>query len=103
MSMEPIAADPALMQQMAAKHDDASAQITNARGDHGQVLTAADSWGPLFYESRRAAQEAVEAREAALTVQAERHTKLADELRRGGAKFAEMNQRNAENLGNIAT
>ena len=28
---------------------------------------------------------------------------LADELRRGGAKFAEMNQRNAENLGNIAT
>lgn len=103
MSMEPIAADPALMQQMATKHDDAAAELTGARNDHGQVLSAADSWGPLFYESRRAAQEAVAARDHALSAQAQRHAALAEELRRGGTKFAEMNQTNADDLGNIST
>lgn len=103
MSMEPLAADPALMQRMATKHDDAAAELTGARNDHGQVLAAADSWGPLYYESRRAAQEAVEARDQALASQSQRHTNLADELRRGGTKFAEMNQANADDLGNIST
>lgn len=103
MSMEPIAADPALMQRMAAKHEDAATELTGARNDHGQVLSAADSWGPLFYESRRAAQEAVEARDQALAAQAHRHSSLAEQLRQGGSKFAEMNQNNADDLGNIST
>ncbi|SKS74757.1 Protein of uncharacterised function (DUF2580) [Mycobacteroides abscessus subsp. bolletii] len=101
MTMEPIQVDPATLQKMATNHDSAAQACTAARADGAQVLADADSWGPLFYEARRAAEEVTEARDAALREQARRHEAMAEQLRRGGVVFSEMNQANAEALRNV--
>lgn len=101
MSMEPIQVDPATLQKMATNHDSAAQACTAARADSAQVLADADSWGPLFYEARRAAEEVAEARDSALSTQARRHEEMAEQLRRGGVVFTEMNQANADAMRNV--
>lgn len=96
--MERFEADPAKLARMATNHDSAAQTFEAARRDAMAILEAADSWGPIFFEARRAAQEVVLARDQALAAQAERHRRLADQLRRGGTAFAQMNEANAADL-----
>ena len=68
MSMEPIAADPALMQRMAAKHDDAAehepAAAVRRQGRFGDVVTVADigSIGPVDIRGRDAVPQLLQFR-----------------------------------------
>ncbi|VBA62423.1 type VII secretion target [Mycobacterium attenuatum] len=103
MSVERIQADPAALERWATNHEGAAQTLEGARSDGAKILEAADSWGPIFSEARRAAQEVIEAREQALAQQAQRHRNMADQLRRGGAAFAAMNEDNAADLGDITT
>lgn len=102
MSMDRVEVDPAVLQRLATNHDEAAGTLEGARGDSSGALSDADSWGPLFYEARRATQESVEARDAALSSNAQRHRNMADQLRRGGAAFGSMNEQNTANLRDIA-
>lgn len=102
MSMDRVEVDPAVLQQLATNHDHAADKLQAARSDSSTVVSDANSWGPLFYEARRATEEAAEARDATLSSNAARHQNMADQLRRGGAAFTSMNEQNATNLRNIA-
>jgi hypothetical protein len=103
MSVGRIEVDPAALARWATNHDAAAQDLEGARADGAKIVEATDSWGAMFHEARRAAQEVIEARERALAAQAERHRNMADQLRVGGAAFAAMNEDNAADLGEIAT
>jgi len=90
--------DPDQLRQWATAHDQAADACRSALQDHAQTIAAAESWGPLFYEARRAAVDAVNAREAALIGEEERHRAMARELRASADKFDEMNTANQANL-----
>ena len=90
--------DPDQLRQWATAHDQAADACRAALQDHAQTIAAAQSWGPLFYEARRAAVDAVNAREAALIGEEERHRAMARELRSSADKFDAMNAANQANL-----
>lgn len=90
--------DPAQLRIWASAHDAAAEQISAARAEHQQTIAAAQSWGPLFYEARRAAVDAVNARDAALLTEENRHRDMAAQLRTAAAEFERMNQQNVSNL-----
>ena len=90
--------DPDRLRQWATAHDQAADACRAALQDHAQTIAVAQSWGPLFYEARRAAVDAVNAREAALIAEEERHRAMARELRSSADKFDAMNAANQANL-----
>ncbi len=90
--------DPGQLVQWAFAHEQAADACAAARADHARTVAAAHSWGPLFYEARRAAVDAVNAREAALVAQERRHRTMAEKLRSGGAQMEAMNAANRANL-----
>lgn len=90
--------DPTQLIQWAIAHEQAADACAAARAEHPRTVAAAQSWGPLFHEARRATVEAVNAREAALLAAEQRHRAMADELRRSGAEFEAMNAANRANL-----
>lgn len=84
--------------QWAIAHERAAEACGQACTDHARTVAAAQSWGPLFYEARRAAVAAVNDRETALRDQQERHGAMAQQLRTAAARMAEMNAENRANL-----
>ncbi|MGH3969011.1 MAG: type VII secretion target [Mycobacterium sp.] len=80
--------------QWALAHERAADLCVSARADHPRTVAAAESWGPLFHEARRAAIDAVNARDASLREQEQRHRAMAQQLRTGAAQFEEMNAQN---------
>jgi excreted virulence factor EspC (type VII ESX diderm) len=86
------------MIQWAVAHERVAEACVTARADHPRTVAAAESWGPLFCEARRATVAAVNARETALVAQEERHRAMAQELRTGAARLEEMNAQNRANL-----
>ncbi len=90
--------DPGQLIEWAIAHEQAAAVCAAACADHPHTIAAAQSWGPLFYEARRATVDAVNAREAALLAQERRHRAMAEQLRSGGAQMEAMNAVNQTNL-----
>ena len=84
---ETLQVTPPEMVQWALAHERAAEECASARADHPRTIEAAQSWGPLFYEARRATVQAVNARETALLAQEERHRAMAQELRTGAARL----------------
>ncbi|MDP7732912.1 MULTISPECIES: type VII secretion target [Mycobacterium] len=97
-----LQADPAQLLQWAISHEQAAEACAAARAEHPNTVAAAHSWGPMMYELRRATIDAVNAREAALQAQEQRHRAMAAQLRTGATKFGAMNAANTANL-TIAT
>nr|VTP02315.1 hypothetical protein BIN_B_04466 [Mycobacterium riyadhense] len=90
--------EPGQLAEWALAHEQAAEACAAARADHARTVAAAQSWGPLFYEARRAAVEAVNAREAALETQESRHRAMAEQLRSSGAQLQAMNAANQADL-----
>ena len=90
--------DPAQLREWAGAHDQAAEHCKAARAEHPQTIAAAQSWGPLFHEARLAAVNAVNAREAALQSEENRHRNMADQLRQAAGQFEQMNEQNRSNL-----
>ncbi|KEP38772.1 hypothetical protein LAUMK4_05893 [Mycobacterium persicum] len=84
--------------EWALAHERAAEACEQARAEHARTVAAAQSWGPLFYEARRAAVDAVNAREAALSDQEQRHRAMAQQLRTAAAQMDEMNAQNRASL-----
>ena len=95
---ETLHVTPAEMIRWALAHERAADACASARAEHPRTIEAAQSWGPLFHEARRATVEAVNARERALLAQEERHRAMAQELRTGAARMEQMNAENQANL-----
>lgn len=98
VSDQRLEVDPDQLRQWATAHDQAADACQAARQDNAQTIAAANSWGSLFYEARRATVDAVNAREATLIAEEERHRAMARQLRSSAEKFNEMNAANQANL-----
>jgi hypothetical protein len=90
--------DPMRLREWAVSHERAADGCAAARRQHPNTIAAAQSWGPLYHEARRAAVEAVNAREATLIEQERRHRSMAAELRKAADRMAQMNEQNAAKL-----
>lgn len=89
---------PDQLRDWAVAHDRAAASCASARADAEQTLAAARSWGPQFYEARRAAEEAVAARDATMAAQQQRHEEMARQLRAAAERFETMDAANRDRL-----
>lgn len=98
MSVNRTKVDSTQLIEWAITHENAADACAAARGQHPQTIAAAASWGPLYRDARRAAVDAVNAREAALIREEDEHRKMAAQLRSSATQFTGMNERNAANL-----
>ena len=98
MSVNQTQVDPTRLIEWAVAHENAAEACAAARSQHPKTVAAAASWGPLYRDARRAAIDAVNAREAALIREEERHRAMAAALRKSAAVMAEMNAQNTSAL-----
>ena len=87
MAMENLQVDPVKLRQEALHYDAAADACAAARAEHPKTVAATQSWGPLFYESRRAAIESVNAREAALIREEQKNRAMAAQLRLSATRY----------------
>ncbi|KWX20453.1 hypothetical protein AFM11_30200 [Mycolicibacterium wolinskyi] len=86
------------LRQAATRYDRVADQIAAARAEHARAVAETETWGPLFYESRRAAVEAINKREQALLTEEKKNRDMATGLRTAAARFDNMTAENASNL-----
>lgn len=98
MSEQTLQVSPTDLIKWALAHEKAADACAQARSDNQHTAAAAASWGPMFHEARRATIAAVNAREATLVAQEQRHRAMAEQLRKGAAEMEEMNAQNRASL-----
>jgi hypothetical protein len=98
MSEQTLQVRPTDLIRWALAHEKAAEGCATARSDNQRTADAAASWGPMFHEARRATVDAVNAREATLLAQEQRHRDMAEQLRRGAAQMEEMDAQNRAQL-----
>jgi hypothetical protein len=98
MDVSGLQVDPDKLRQAADYYESAADRCAAARSDHPRAVAESESWGPLFHEARRAAVDAVNARERALMTEEAKNRQMADQLRRTAADFEAMNAQNAAKL-----
>lgn len=98
MSNDVTQVDPTKMVEWARQHELAAERCAAARKEHPRTIAAAASWGPMFADARKAAVDAVNAREAALIEQENRHREMALTLKRGAAVMQAEFDENQRNL-----
>jgi len=98
VSGERLEVTPGQLREWAVSHDRAAEACAAARQDSEQTLAAAQTWGPLFHEARRAAQDAVTARDETLASEQRRHEAMARQLRSAADQFEEMDATNRSGL-----
>ena len=98
MTVNGLNVDPTKLREAAAYYDTMADQCAAARAEHGRTVAESESWGPLFAESRRAAVEAVNARENALLAEETKNRQMADQLRTAAAQFEATDEHNAARL-----
>jgi hypothetical protein len=89
---------PEKLVEWARQHELAAERCVAARREHPRTIAAAASWGPMFADARKAAVDAVNAREAALIHQEHRHRAMARNLQQGAAVMQAKFDENARNL-----
>ncbi len=98
MSGERLEVQPGQLREWAVSHDRAADACATARQDNEQTLAAVHTWGPLFHEAARAAQDAVAARDATLASEQQRHEGMARQLRSAADQLEEMDAANRSRL-----
>jgi Excreted virulence factor EspC, type VII ESX diderm len=98
MTVNGLNVDPAKLREAATFYDRVADQCAAARAEHARTVAESESWGPLFAEARRAAVEAVNARESALLAEESKNRSMADQLRASATQFDAMDEQNAANL-----
>jgi hypothetical protein len=93
--MTVIRITPALLNQVAARHDGVADEIAVARGAEADILAAVATHGPIMHQFKAAAREAVQRRAAAFADHEAAHRSVADQLRSIAAQFEEQEEINA--------
>jgi hypothetical protein len=86
------------LRQAAAKYEETADQYAAARKDNARAAQDTESWGPLAYESRRAAIDAINARERRLEAEEDKNRAMASQLYQTAAQFDAMTAQNARDL-----
>ncbi|MGV0740251.1 Protein of uncharacterised function (DUF2580) [Mycobacteroides abscessus subsp. massiliense] len=82
----------------ATKYEATADRYAAARNENARAAQDTESWGPLAYESRRAAIDAINARERTLTAEEDKNRAMARQLRMTADQFDAMTEHNAANL-----
>jgi hypothetical protein len=98
MNVSDLQVDPVKLREAATYYDNVADKCAAARAEHARTVAEAESWGPLFFESRRAAVDAVNARENALVAEERKNREMAEQLRNSASEFEAMNAKNAADL-----
>jgi Excreted virulence factor EspC, type VII ESX diderm len=98
MTVNGLNVDPAMLREAATFYDGVADRCAAARAEHARTVAESESWGPLFAEARRAAVEAVNARESALLAEESKNRAMADQLRASATRFDAMDEQNSANL-----
>jgi Excreted virulence factor EspC, type VII ESX diderm len=93
--MTTIRITPALLNQVAARHESVADEIADARGAESEILAAVGTHGPIMHQFKAAAHEVVARRAAAFTDHETAHRSAADQLRSIAAKFGDQEAINA--------
>lgn len=86
------------LRQAAAKYEATADKYAAAREDNARAAQDSESWGPLAYESRRAAIDAINARERRLQAEEDKNRAMARQLNQTAAQFDAMTAQNARDL-----
>jgi hypothetical protein len=86
---------PALLNQVAARHEGVADEIAAARSSESDILAAVATHGPIMHQFKAAAHEVVQRRASAFTDHEAAHRSAADQLRSIAAKFGEQEEINA--------
>lgn len=93
--MPEIRITPALLNQVAARHQSVADEIAVARGAGSDILAAVGSHGPIMHQFKAAAADVVARRDAAFADHEAAHRAAADKLRSAAAQFGEQEEINA--------
>jgi hypothetical protein len=96
--MSTIRITPALLNQVAARHESVADEIAVARGAGSDILAAVATHGPIMHQFKSAANEVVQRREAAFAEHEAAHRGAADKLRSAAAQFGAQEEINAAEL-----
>jgi hypothetical protein len=93
--MTTVRITPALLNQVAARHESVADEIAAARGAESEILAAVASHGPIMHQFKAAAHEVLARRAAAFFDHETAHRSAADQLRSIAAQFNEQEEINA--------
>lgn len=93
--MTTIRITPALLNQVAARHESVADEIAAARGAESEIVAAVATHGPIMHQFKAAARDVLTRRAAAFTDHEAAHRSAADQLRSIAAKFGEQEEINA--------
>ena len=96
--MPTIRITPALLTQVASRHDSVADEIAVARSAGPGILAAVATHGPIMHQFKAAASEVVARREAAFADHEAAHRAAADNLRSIATRFSDQDEINASEL-----
>jgi hypothetical protein len=95
---EPIHVSPAVMREVADRHDEVAEQIRAARLAGDDIHAAVNTYGPIMHQVKAAVSDLLGQRDAALLEHDRTHRDAAEALRREATAFATGDELNAERL-----
>lgn len=93
--MTTVRITPAVLNQVAARHESVADEIAAARTAESDILAAVATNGPIMHQFKAAAHEVVQRRATAFADHEAAHRSAADQLRSIAAKFDEQEEINA--------
>jgi hypothetical protein len=96
--MPTIRITPALLTQVASRHDSVADEIAVARSAGPDILAAVATHGPIMHQFKAAAGEVVVRRDAAFADHEAAHRAAADNLRSIATRFSDQEEINASEL-----
>jgi hypothetical protein len=96
--MTTIRITPALLTQVASRHDSVADEIAVARSAGSDILAAVATHGPIMHQFKAAAGEVVARRDAAFADHEAAHRAAADNLRSIATRFSDQEEINASEL-----
>lgn len=92
--MPSIRITPALLNEVAARHDNVADEIAAARSAGADILAAVGTHGPIMHRFKAAVGDAVQRRAAAFVDHETAHRAAADKLRSAAAQFETQEEAN---------
>jgi hypothetical protein len=95
---EPIRINPAVLRDVATKHEDVARIVEEARARGADIATAVESYGPIMHQVKSAVGDLLLDRDTALADHGARHRAAGDELHRAAHRYLSMDDENSESL-----
>ena len=96
--MTNIRITPALLNQVATRHDGVADEIAAARSGGSDILASVATHGPIMHQFKAAANDVLQRRDAAFADHEAAHRAAADNLRSIAVRFSDQEEIHAAEL-----